>query len=170
MILHFLSDFVRDKKVQAAFAKNPRAVAKKYKLSPEECALLSARGHKALPDYVKKEVSKIISAQKSSTVPLAWGVEGLSVSSVKATPKQPSDGVEFDIVVRGSNFDSDMVISFGQDGDGSTRVDADETTFVSSTELHGTATLDAGKWDVGVADDTTDPVTYGVKYDALTVK
>lgn len=162
MLIHLLSDYIKDPKVRKQFSDKPEATLEKYGL-PREFVKLLQSGNK---DVVVKRLTDELNAQSSGKETLHvlfWGGADITVSSI--SPDAAKVNAVVDATISGANFPTDAQVVLQRPG---TIVPAKSVKFVSSTKLEATLQVSqAGTYDVVVKDPSTG--TFGTLVQGFTV-
>lgn len=150
MLIHLLSDYIKDPKVRKQFSDKPEATLEKYGL-PREFVKLMQAGNK---DLVVKRLTDELHAHVQKEKPMRvmlWGGPDITVSSI--SPPQGKVNTPVDVTISGANFPADATVVLQQPG---LSVDAKSVKFVSQTELRATVQVpQAGTYDVVVKNPST---------------
>lgn len=163
MLLHFLSDYLRNRDgVKDRFSRDPKAVLDEYGL---DAKALAALGTPALAaEQVAREINERATA--GDIRPLAWGVEDMTVDRVE--PASVGAGQPQSLRVFGTNFKAGVKVRFLAPG--RPEVAGESVRFVDDRTLEVKATFAApGAYRVEVW-EAVQPPHGGWKDAALTVE
>jgi hypothetical protein len=154
VLIHLLSDYIKDPKVRKQFSDKPEATLEKYGL-PREFVKLLQSGNK---DVVVKRITDELnfhaqsSSQKETTLRvLFWGGADITVTSI--SPNEGKVNTPVDVTISGANFPTDAQVVLQRPG---TSVEAKSVKFVSATKLQATVQVaQVGTYDVVVKDPST---------------
>jgi hypothetical protein len=142
MLIHFLSDHLRNRPVDERFAADPAGLMAQYGLSAAAQEALRTRDARRIAELLTEEL------QRNLTVPapisLGWG--GVAIKVTGSTPSQAHAGQTIRVAVSGEKFPpaNDATLLF-LDGDArhSGKVESVVTDLQGNSTLHGTVQFDS---------------------------
>lgn len=168
MILHLLSDFLRNPESRDKFAVKPEEVLNRYQLTAEQRRVLRTGDVQQIAREIQREALRNLPRLQVNTMQImAWGQASIHID--ESAPHTTRVNRPTKVTVRGVNFHSDFKLAFKQG--------TDDMLYASDVEvligpdgastISGTISLPkAGAYDVIVGDASSN---YGSLSQALTV-
>jgi hypothetical protein len=151
MLIYLLIDAARNlNDIQSRIAENPKAVAKEYKLSKAEIALLRRGDKLEILGQLAVQAAQVVGSagDRNVVAMMPWPSSEVTVASI--SPDKGPTGAAITVTVTGSNFQTGATLSFVNP---TRTVQAAVTGVTSGTSSTLTATVtfptgSAGKYDV----------------------
>lgn len=155
MLIHFISDYIRQDALRRRFASHPAQVLAEYGVSEEQKQCLRSHDRAGLRAAVTADIDTL--SPGGELQPLWWGSSDMRIEAVE--PPRTSAQVSTEVLVTGQNFPAGARLLFGLPG--RERVEATNVTVTTepngTSKLAGTVTFSvSGKYQVVVVDANGD--------------
>ncbi|WP_257448419.1 IPT/TIG domain-containing protein [Archangium lipolyticum] len=161
MLIHLLSDYIRNPDVRRQFSDNPDELCAKYGIPPESLKQLQSGNVAGMLKHLAEELSNHALLGQGRRV-FFWGGADITVTGV--SPDTGKVNTRVHVTISGTNFPTDAEVTLQKPG---VTLQAKSVKSVSTTELEAIVMAsEAGSYDVVVKNPTTG--TSGTKSQGFT--